>query len=168
MHWEWSDNDSAWNAAVTSWSQGDNDQIIKTLSTALTHRYWRVKVISAVNPQCTEVWMGLGYEFRITYDGDPSGKPLPNVRWRETVGGMERSTKLGGVRKERSYVLPHFQNDYTLASFREAEAYLDDYSKPLYIMDHEGNYWLARIKDTEEGYTTEATAERDIEFLEML
>ena len=167
MHWEYSDNDSSWTPAVTSWSQSDNNQIIKTLSAAATHRYWRVRVIGAVNPQCTEVWMSLGYEFRITYD-DPSGKPLPNVRWRETVGGMERSTKLGGVRKERSYTLPHFQSSYTLASFRAAEAYLDDYSKPLYIMDHEGNYWFARIRDTEEDYNTEETAERSIEFLEML
>jgi hypothetical protein len=168
MYWEYSDNGSSWSDAVTSWSQGNNNQIIKTLAEAIAHRYWRVRVIGAVNPMCSEVWVSAGYEFRISYQGNPSGKPVPNVRWRETLGGMERSTKLGDVRKRRSYLFPHFSSEYTLASFREAEGYLDDYSKPLYIMDHEGAYWFARVVDTEEKYNTEETAERDIEFLEML
>ena len=168
IHWEWSDNDSAWTPAVTNWSQGNNNQIIKTLTTPLTHRYWRIRVIGAVNPQCTEVWMSLGYEFRINYRENPGGKDQPNVRWRETLGGMERSTKLGDARKVRSYMLPHFQNDYTLASFRTAMSYLDEYSKPFYLKDHESNYWFTRLRDTDETYTTEETAEREIEFLEML
>jgi len=168
MYWEWSDNDSAWNDAVTSWSQGDNNQIIKTLETALTHRYWRVRVIGAVNPMCSEVWISLGYEFRIVYTRLPEGQKQPNVRWRETLGGMERSTKLGARRRIKAYTVPHFQNDYTLASFREAEDYLDEMSKPLYIQDHEGDYYFARVRDTNEEYSTEATAEREIEFLEML
>lgn len=40
--WQWSDDDVTWYDAVSVWTQGDNEQIVKTLSTALTKRYWRV------------------------------------------------------------------------------------------------------------------------------
>jgi len=40
--WQWSEDDSTWHDAVSVWTQSDNLQIVKTLATALTKRYWRV------------------------------------------------------------------------------------------------------------------------------
>lgn len=42
MAWQWSENNSDWYDAVPVWSQNDNSQIVKTLTTALTKRYWRI------------------------------------------------------------------------------------------------------------------------------
>ena len=53
MQWQWSTDNFAAdiNDAVTDWTQGDNNQIIKTLGSDLTKRYWRVTVTSMANPQ---------------------------------------------------------------------------------------------------------------------
>jgi len=42
MAWQYSDNGFYWIDAVTRWIQDGNSQIVKTLTTALTKRYWRV------------------------------------------------------------------------------------------------------------------------------
>ena len=42
MAWQYSDNGNYWIDAVTRWTQSGNSQIVKTLSTALTKRYWRL------------------------------------------------------------------------------------------------------------------------------
>lgn len=42
LYWQYSDNNVVWNNAVTPWLQSGNSQIVKTLTTALTNRYWRL------------------------------------------------------------------------------------------------------------------------------
>jgi len=42
MAWQYSDNSFYWVDAVEKWTQDGNSQIVKTLTTALTKRYWRV------------------------------------------------------------------------------------------------------------------------------
>jgi len=146
MHWEYSDNGSDWTPAVTSWAQGDNNQIVKTLSAAITHRYWRVRVISAVNPQCTEVYIGYGYPFQVRFDEPPEESDLDNVVWEETIGGLENSNKLGEERNLRSYSV--FLDDgigSSLTLWKTAKSYLDSYSKPFYLKDHEDNYKFSRF-----------------------
>jgi len=167
MQWQYSDNDSDWTDAVTDWTQSGNTQIVKTLAAAVTHRYWRVHVASAVNPRCTEVFMSGGYSFQVRFDSLPEEADTDNVIWNETLGGIERSVKLGDIRKGRKYSF--FLYPELLTNWRTAIDYLDENSKPFYIKDHEGNYWLARFKALPGGsFPTEQQQYKEVELLELL
>ena len=149
MQWQWStDNFSGdINDAVTSWNQNDNSQIIKLLDTALTKRYWRVTLSSLTNPKCSEIFMSYGYEFNVRFDTPPIiGPDIANIQWVETLGGIERSTKFGDKRKNRNYSI-FLRSASELDNFRAAMSDLDNFSKPFYIKDHEGDYWLCRLKE---------------------
>lgn len=172
MQWQWSTDNfsSSINDAVTDWTQGDNNQIIKTLSTALTKRYWRTTLSSMENPKCSEIFMSYGYEFKVRFDSPPRLSDLSNTQWNQTVGGLERSTKLGDNRRVRNYSIL-LDTSSELDNFRAAMDYLDDYSKPFYIKDHESDYWMCRFQGTpqENPMTDEnAITTIDINLIEML
>jgi len=169
MQWQWStDNFSGdVNDAVTDWSQSGNGQIIKTLDPAFTKRYWRVSVSSIANPQCSEIFMSYGHSFTILANPYPRAKKQANVSWRRTVGGSERSTKFGDARKVRTYAMK--LDSSALADFQNAMDDLDEYSKPFYICDHDGNYWMCRLLDEpEEHYSNKAYTTISISVIEML
>jgi len=143
--WQWSTDDSNWNDAVTGWTQGDNRQIIKTISTALTKRYWRVTVTSMENPKCSEIFMSLGYSFELKQNPIPRKTDIDNIQWNRSVGGLSRSTKRGAKRKSRNYSF--LLSSSQLTNFETVISFIDDYAYPFYIKDHDGNYWLARFVD---------------------
>jgi hypothetical protein len=169
LTWQWSDNGSSWTTAET-WAQSDNNQIVKTLTSALNHRYWKLIVASATNPQCAEVFMSYGYPFSIRFDQPPSGDDVDNVNWVLTYGGFERSDKRGDKRRRRIYNVFHddSMSEGTLANHRTAVGYLDEYSKPFYIIDHESDCWLAKLLTFGERYMTEGSTERQLEVVEQL
>jgi len=145
MTFEYSTNDSDWSDAVSGWTQNDNDQIVKTL-TALTKRYWRVTVTSMENPYCGEIYMSNAYTFEIFAGQPPSLTYAVNLQHNRTVGGTERTTLFGD--KRRQYTCTILVDSTGLTSFRDAMDYLNDYSRPFYIKDHDANYWLARLMET--------------------
>jgi hypothetical protein len=192
MAWQYSANNSDWTDAVTGWTQGDNNQIEKTLSAALTKRYWRVTLASMENPQCSEIFMSYGYEFTADFVQNPEFGGEPNVIWTPTIGGLERSTKLGEERRTRAYALfleaTHYlltedgdslitedghhlitEKSGSLGNFRAAMADLDGYSKPFYFKDHEGNYFMAKFAERpKEVFITEGHVQVVINVVEML
>jgi len=171
MTWEYSADDSNWTAACAGWTQSGNTQIEKILTTAVTARYWRVTVTSMENPQCSEIFMSYGYEFRVDFAQNPELAEQPNVIWTQSVGGLERSTKFGNLRRRRNYTLfLESTNDYTtLTDFRAAMDDLDHYSKPFYLKDHEGTYFMARLVGAPiETFITEGHVGMKVNFLEML
>ena len=152
---QYSDNDADWYDAVTSWSQSDNADIVKTLTSALSHRYWRVTVTSMTNPQCAEIFMSAAYEFRVDFNRMPTGQQRSNVRWQETVGGADRSIKYGNRRRIRTYQLA--LDSTAFSNFETAVDYLDENSKPFYVKDHRNDYYLCRLLgDPEEDYITDS------------
>ena len=165
--WEYSTNDADWDDAVIGWTQGDNNQVIKTLPAALTKRYWRMTVTSMENPQCSEIFMSYGYEFQVDFIQNPIADEIPNVQWNQTVGGSERSTKLGDKRRSRTYAF--FLDSTDLTNFRATMDDLDNYSKPFYFKDHESNYWMARLVGVpSESFITEGHVTMTVKFIEML
>ena len=88
--------------------------------------------------------MGLGKTFDLMFTPSAKVGHEVNVSWRATIGGPERSTRFGLKRKTRSYGL-FLDNDTDLATLRTALDYLDDFSKPFYLKDHEDGYWLCRF-----------------------
>lgn len=168
MQWQYStDNFSGdVNDAVTDWTQGDNLQIIKTLGTAQTKRYWRATLASMTNPKCSEVYMSGGYTFDVDRQS-PGGGKRSNVQWNRTMGGVERSTKFGVARRVRNYPLHLDSTD--LASLLEALSYLDNYSKPFYFKDHNDEYFMARFtSDPMQGWNHEALTRINLELIEQL
>ena len=150
MQWQYSTDDfvADINDAVTDWTQGDNEQIVKVMGTPQTKRYFRVTLASMTNPKCSEIFMGLGREFEVKASPSPIGTERANVQWNRTVGALERSTKFGEERQIWEYSM--FLSASDLSSFRTAMADLDGYCKPFYMKDHEGNYWMVRLVDIPE------------------
>ena len=167
LTWEYSTDGAAYNDMVPSWVQGNNLQIVKESSITTAYRYHKFKVAGAVNPLVTEIYMGGYYEFQVRFDDPPEEEDVDNVVWTETLGGIERSTKLGDVRKGRTYSL--FLYPEKLVEWRELIAYLDQYSKPFYIKDHEDDYWFGRFRVLPAGtFVTEQQQEKEINLLEIL
>jgi hypothetical protein len=167
--WQYSSNGSSWTNAVDSWYQTSGAQIVKTLTTPLLYRYWRLSVGSVASPRCVEVYMSLGHSFRIVWDSTPTGSEEDSVEWIKTVGNLERSIKTGDARKMRDYPIFHHTSTSTLTSFRSAMSYLDGYSKPFFVKDHESGYWLARMTSvSKEDYNSEGVAFRTLSLVEMI
>lgn len=145
MQWQYSsDNFSAdINDAVTDWVQGDNNQIIKTLVSALTQRYWRVTLASMTNPKCSEIFMSYGRTFEVQTSPSAIYGEKENVQWNQTVGGLERSTLYGDERRIREYGL--FLSPSELSEFKAAMSELNSYAKPFYLKDDEGAYFPCRL-----------------------
>src|SRR3989304_32657 len=56
IEWQYSDNGSSWTTAQ-SWTQSGNTQILKQLTSPLTHAYWRGSM--GAHPfQATEIFFG--------------------------------------------------------------------------------------------------------------
>lgn len=146
LTWEYSTDGGTtgvWTAATTSWLQADNNQIIKTTTSPINKQYWRVTVSATTNPKCSEIFMSAGNTFEILQNPEPVGTERDNVQWNRTIGGIERATKFGEVRQQWNYTM--FLGTTSLTDFRNAMNKLGDYSKPFYLKDHEGNYWLVRL-----------------------
>lgn len=171
LTWEYSENDVDWTPAVDGWTQGDNLQIVKTLPTALTKRYWRVTLSSMANPRCAEIFMSYGYEFQVDFNQAQLGLKRSNVLWQETVGGVDRSVKLSSVRRVRNYnlFLDEDSESFSRTNFRAAMDDLSDLSKPFFLKDHEGSYFMVHLtNDPEEAWITEKHTPLALEMIEQL
>ena len=169
MQWQYSNDNFSGdiNDAVTDWNQGDNNQIIKTIAAAATHRYWRVTLASMANPKCGEIFMSLGRTFEVKASPSPAYGEKDNVQWNRTVGGLERSTKFGEEKRVREYGL--FLSASDLTEFKAAMTELNGYAKPFYIKDDEGAYFMCRLLSVPEPVGDHKTHKRiQLSVIEML
>jgi hypothetical protein len=132
LQWQYSAT-GAWAgeqvSAIATFS-ATTGQIVKTLGSPVNSDYWRFRVASATNPRATEIFMGGGYEFDAMANPSPVGGYQSKVSWQQTVGGDERATKRGELRRVRSYTV--FISESDLASWRTCFDYTDAYSKPFF------------------------------------
>jgi len=147
MTWQYSSDDFAADThdAVPGWIQPDNLPIVQSLAVPVPARCWRVTVGSMSNPQCSEIFMAAGFTVEIVSRPNPNGRLVSNVQWTQTVGGQERSTKLGDRRRRRSF--PLFVSPAELEDLRDALDALDEYSRPFYLKDDAGDVWPCRLED---------------------
>jgi len=143
MQWQHSDNGADWTDALADWTQPDNEAIIKTLPAAVNHKHWRVTLASMQDPRCGEIFMSCGRSFEVKSRPAPAFDELDNVQWNRSIGGLERSTKFGDVRRQHEYNLLLSPADQV--EFKAALAELDHYSRPFWIKDTEGDHWLCRL-----------------------
>ncbi len=169
MQWQYSNDNFLVdiNDAVIDWNQGDNLQIIRTLNNPITNDYWRVTLASITNPKCSEIYMSRGYSFNALREGNPTGCDIDNVRWQKTVGGIERSTKVGNKRKARTYSFWLSAAEY--ANFLTVKRYLNDYANPFFFKDHKDNYFMAKFEGMpEENFDHNTHTRVMINIIEML
>lgn len=145
LQFQWSTDDFSAdiNDAVTDWTQSGNDPFIKTLSSALEKRYWRMTVSSLTDPRCSELWFAYGWSFPIKARELPVRQELANVRWQRSVGGSERSTKFGTARRRRQYSLT--LDSTALTNWHTATGHLDEWSLPFWLTDDAGDTFLCRF-----------------------
>lgn len=170
MQWQYSSDNFSGdvNDAVTDFTPADNDQIVKVMGAEQTQRYWRVTLASMADPKCGEIFMSYGRAFEATIDPEPSQKRISNVKWNRTLGGLDRSTKMGDKRRARSYSL--FLDSTDLTSFKAAMAELNEDAYPFWLKDHDGNYFACRLaEDINEKYDHGAARTRiNLNVIELL
>ena len=170
MQWQYSSDNFVGdtNDAVTDFTPADNDQIVKVMGAEQTQRYWRVTLASMTDPKAGEIFMSYGRAFEATIDPEPSLKRVSNVKWNRTLGGLDRSTKMGDKRRARSYSL--FLDATDLASFKAAMAELNEDAYPFWLKDHDANYFPCRLtEDINEKYDHGAARTRiNLNVIELL
>lgn len=167
MQWQWSDNDADWTDAVTDWTQDGTGDIVKTLSAAATHRYWRVTLAEIQNPLCAEIWMGLRYSFAVMAKPDPVHQYDPNVQWTRSIGGQERSVKLGPAQARRTYMMKLESAD--VANLLSVFEDLDHFSLPFVVTDKDGDTYLMRFDPVPAlDFLTNTRTGIDLNLVEML
>jgi len=142
--WSYSSNGSSWTAAH-SWTQSGNGQILKQLTSPLTYAYWKFSISSASYFQATEIFMGRAFSVPVIWENNPAFRYVDDVEWIRTYGGVDHSIRIGPKRRHRQYVMFMDRSSFPIASFRSDLEYLDDFTKPLYIIDHEDNCFLAKF-----------------------
>ena len=133
------------NEATTPFSVADNNPIVKRIASPVTCQYWRVNGAALVNPQIGEIFMSRGFAFNCLRDSNPYGGDVDQVQWNQSLGGVERGSKLGAKKRVRNYTF--MLSDTEFADFETVVGYLDDYSKPFFFKDHADNYFLARFDE---------------------
>lgn len=162
-----SENGSDYDTIIDSWVQSGNGQIIKTVSAPVVSQYFRLYVQSTVNPYCGEVYISLEYSFNAYRQNRPSGSDVDNVFWNKSQGNIERSTKFGETRRARSYTF--FLSASELTSFQAVVTYTDGLSKPFYIKDHDGDYYIVRFASPPNyDYSHDDYTQVSVNLIEML
>jgi hypothetical protein len=144
VDWQYSDNGSSWTNAVPQWTQSDNSQIFKQSAAASSHRWWRVSMGSHLF-QSTEIFMGRALSVPVVWGNQPRLGDTADVEKIRTYGGVDHFIRVGPKRKQREYTVFMDRVNYPVATFTSDLEYLDDYSKPFYIIDHEGTCFLTEF-----------------------
>lgn len=139
-----SDNFASEFNSVAHWWQSGNEQEIRRI-TAVNSDAWRVYISGLTSPQIGELYLSKGYSFNCLRDSNPYGSDVDQVQWNKSIGGLERSTKLGPKRRVRSYNFMLSPAEF--ADFETVVGHLDDYSQPFYFKDHADQYYFARFQE---------------------
>lgn len=139
--WDHSANGSDWTEAA-AWTQSGTGQIFKQLTTPVTANYWRVSMASHAF-QSTEIFMGRALSVPVIWSNTPSFTEVADVEQVRTYGGVDHFIRIGPKRRRREYTVFMNRIEYPVATFTANLEYLDDYSKPFYLVDHEEACFLA-------------------------
>ncbi len=103
IQFQWSDNDADWNDAVTDFAAVAG-QISKEAPSAITHRYWRVHIVSPpANPEIPEIFIGEKLELQAIVRWGYLDGQRGNVERTEALSGIPHFLQLGVDREYRSY-----------------------------------------------------------------
>jgi hypothetical protein len=104
----------------------------------------------------------------VVWDSPPALRQVADVEWQRTYGGVDHSIRIGPKRKARDYTVFMDRVVYPVASLRADLEYLNDLSKPIYVIDHEGVCFLAKFEsDLQEDHMNEGILTATISVLEI-
>ena len=141
--WEYADDTASWTIGE-AWTQTDNTDILKTLGSTQSKRYWRLTVSGAVNPQIAELFMGDGTSFEIQVSPDPSLTHDSRVIWTQSVGSQAYGIKLAVKKRRVGYNLR--VSDAVKTSMDVVTSNSDDFARPMLVRDRDDNYSLMRFE----------------------
>lgn len=138
---KYSDNDSAYTAAVTQWVQSGNGLIVKEW-TSETHRYWKFIITSPGSiPQLAELFLTQTYTWELNpFYPVPGKDKLFNVENTMTAGGQDRFLIHGDSKRQFNYVVP-----YAAETQKDNIITLNDAwegAKPFWIYDVDNDTWV--------------------------
>jgi hypothetical protein len=142
LHWEHSDNGTAWTPAVASWA-GAAGLIFKECAGAV-HRYWRMRIAGASSaPYMGECFMTEMVAPVSAVLQDYRHRKHRNVSRSESRGGVASYLRFGNARKARDFTMPGVN-----ASDRAIlEAWVDSWDgcKPFFFEDPDGQRFFAEL-----------------------
>jgi len=163
----YSTNAVDWYLSV-SWTQADALLIDKTF-TAQTKQYWQLNIYApATIVELPEMFLGKSYTFLMNpLLGARQGRRR-NVQSDETRSGIDRDVKFGELRRFRNYELKDM--DQSQETELEAMETLCEGVKPIWLEDHLGNVFFAKILSEEDaGYDMDDPLySRTMQFREVL
>jgi hypothetical protein len=160
LQWQYSDDGNNWVDAVTDWTQSGNGQIVKTIAAPASHQYWRLYSTGVSSPRAVEVFMGRMLSLPIIWSSNPTLTHEADVQRERTYGGVDHFIRVGPKRRVRTYTVFMDRSLFPIDSYTADIEYLDDFSKPLFFIDHEDAcflVWPTSIpsrSDMNEGLTT--------------
>jgi len=140
----WSDDGAAWTdlgqqMAAAVWVS-QPDKIVK-LSSALSHQWWRVRLICAQTFSVGKIMLGKWLDLAVVMaPGSQLVRVQPEVVLE--VGGVRAFLRTGTVYRRWS-----LRFDRILKAFWDNLALLFDDGKPLAYLDHDGKSWHIEIED---------------------
>jgi hypothetical protein len=162
------DNFSSDDHEAVGWTQGDALLIDKTFS-AQTKRYWKLNVIApATIAELPEMFLGKSYTFLTNpLLGARQGRRR-NVQSDESRSGYDRDVKFGELRRFRNYEFK--DTDSSQETELETMETLCEGIKPVWLEDHLGNVFFAKILSEEDvGYDMDDPLySRTMQFREVL
>lgn len=141
LSWQYSTDGNSWSDAVPSWVQPNNLQILKSLTTPISYAYWRLT--GTVSAQAVEIFMGRSLSIPVVWSDPPRLGHTSEVLHERTYGGVDHFLRVGPKRRVRSYTVFMDRLDFPVSTYLSDIEYLDDFTKPLFIMDHEGECFLS-------------------------
>ena len=143
MYWEHSVNDSDWIEAA-SWTQSGNGLIYKTITSALTKRYWRARMTGlSAAPELGECFLSERYTVQARpLHGLAVGKQK-NISRSESPAGQVSFLNKGDARQVRRYQLSKVSN----TEKGELESWDNEWAgyKPFFIVDHAENKFFCEL-----------------------
>ena len=133
---KWSDNGSAYTAAVAQWVGVAGD--INKSWTSITHRYWQFIITSPASiPQIPELFLTQTYTWE-RVPSRPTGAfdPVMNVEKKITAGGSPRFCVYGNPRRQRVYPMTRAGETQKNNILALNDAWAG--SKPFWLEDHNG------------------------------
>ncbi len=98
LYWEHSPDDTNWTPAL-SWTQTSDGAIFKTLSSAVTKRYWRLRIVGPTSvPAMAECFMTELKEIASSGPENVVTSKRVNVARAESTGGVAHYLARGGLR----------------------------------------------------------------------
>lgn len=169
---KWSDNDSAYTAAVTQWVQSGSGLINKNWS-SITHRYWKFIITTPASiPQFMELFLTQSYQ----WEQNPQIPWGPfddefNVENEVTSDGHDRFQTHGNPKKQRVYSVYKCEDAQKTNIISLNDTWAG--AKPFWLSDHDGVWFYGKLRNSisikeEDENEAGGVYSFDFDFLEVL